>query len=800
MFETVKTKQKLLDAAKEAFDDAYANDAAFQKKSKESFDFRDNEQWDKSEKEILAEERRPALTFNVVKSHIDLIMGLNEDIKKRQICRPVGVEDNFLCEVINNVVYWQYQKNDWENEEDIAFESSLICGRGYVGIDFDIDEKRLSEIKITETSIPVSEIRFDPAARKRDLSDASYIIWDRWLSLEDFCVKYPHKANRAREGFDVGSWPKSNALMLPAYDDASAMHDDMNDESDYSDGLDVHYYDKKKNQIRVAHMEYFKYAKKYFFWNPKDRVWLPVPGKLKEFQASWPTLFPGRELVLENTIQKEVWWLQFCGEDILVHAPSPIDYPGFSIVPCFMFGDVSRRSSDHYGIVELMKDAQRELNKRVSQTLNLFNQQVQPGVYAETSAFKNVDQAEQSMKEAGSITWLNDGAVSQNKFQERALPSFPTAVLQMGDYAREMLRYMTGVNPDLLGMNDKRKEAGIVVQLRQQQGMAILKPVFKAYTSMKRQLFERQIRIIMAHMPSDQIKKILGEGERYQVKGGVITDSTTRLTCDLNNVSDIAYDIDAEPESNSLTQNALEVATLMEMQQQGIAVDPKAIISKTNMPVTQKVQWIEYIEAQQKGASDQAQGEMDLENRKLEMKHDYEMAKLKDSTQIALAKLRNSEEKDHLKLAADAEKLQATISRDAQTAQLKLAQIVSNAALGDDKNKHDLLKIMLDADYNRKRLILDTMEVMAEAGMAGDELKLKLVMQMYQAAMDAEENDKAHKVELLKKAIDAMSKSEEVAVKSNTEIVKAKLAERAAKKASVEGGAPNVKGQQTKND
>lgn len=802
MFEQVIDKRDLLRKAKESFDDSISSDRDFQRKAKESFAFRNNDQWDKTERDILHEERRPALTMNIVKAHIDLIVGLNEDLRKRYTCKPVAKEDSFLCDVLNNIVYWLYQKNDWEAEENNAFESALISGRGWVNIDFDIDEKRLSEIKITETSIPIHEIKFDPASRKRDLSDASYIIWDRWLSLEDFCVKYPKFEQLARESMESGRWAKLNDLLLPAEDSGGAMQSDLNDESDYSDPLDINYYDTVKNRIRTCHMEYWKYTKKWFFWHPEAREWKPIPIDKKEFEAQWPTLFPEHQLVLEDTIQKELWWLQFCGNDILVHAKSPINHPGFSIVPCFLFGDPSRRNPDHFGIVELMKDAQREINKRTSQTLNLFNQQVQPGIYAESQAFINVDQAEQSMKEAGSITWLKDGAVSQKKFIERQVPTFPSAVMQMAEYSREMVRYMTGVNPDLMGMNDKRKEPGVVVQLRQQQGMAILKPVFKAFSELRKQLFMRQISIIMAHMPSKQIQKIMGEGDRYKIKDSIIIDSVTELQADFRNVDDSRYDIYADAESDSLTQNALEMATFMELQQAGMPVDPRVIVSKTNLPMSEKLGWINYIEEQQKAGAEAAQAEQDLEVRKIELQHEREMAKLESSHQIALAKLERDEEKDHLRTASDSEKLKVQVTRDQQTAKLKLMQIITQAALGDEAGKRELLKIMLDAKHNEQKLILDTMEVVAQASFAGDQLKMNMVKEMFLATMKADLDKRGQNIDMLKKSIDMMSSVHEVNTKSKTEIakevIKGKLAQRAAKEGgSTDGGKAR---QQTKND
>jgi hypothetical protein len=762
-------KSKLLERVKEVYDDAITYDREWQEDAQESFGFRDSwGQWKQEERDILAEERRPALTLNIVKSHIDLIKGLNEDIKQRYIATPVGVEDAFLCEIINNVIYWLYQKNDFESEEDNAYESSLISGRGWIAMDYDINENNMSEIKLTMTSVPVHEVRYDPASRKNDLSDASYVIHDRWLSLEDFAIKYPKWEQKARVALDTDSWPQYQQFesLTPEH----GMHGghDINDESDYSDALDVSYFDSKKKLLRICHMEYWKYVKKYHVYELESGNLVPVNMPWKEFQAGWAQTFPDRPLRYETTTTKEVWWVQFCGAEILYHGKSPIKYPGFSIIPCFLFGDVSRRKGRHFGIVELMKDPQREINKRTSQTLNLFNQQVQPGVYAEARAFANIDQAEQSLKEAGSMTILQDGAISQNLFQERTVPTFPSAVLQMGEYAREMIRHITGINPDLLGMNDKRQEAGIVVQLRQQQGMAILKPVFKAYNTMREEIFKRLMAIVMTHMPSQQIQKILGEPGRYTIDNGIITDSKTGLQANIRNAQNAAYDIDTEPEPASMTQNALELATFLEMGKNGIPMDPKVIIGKTNLSISEKIRWIKYIEGQQEAASEQAQHEMDMQMKEAERKHEVEMRKLDIQVAIAERKADDQREKDILKAGIDQEKLDLQKVRDTQTAQIKAIQVMTQAKLGAQKEKREWVDMMLDADIAKKRLMLDVAEVMAESENSGKTEAMKATIDMYRLALDQKNMTKERELKFAQSVMDAF-------VKMNIEDAKLKM-------------------------
>lgn len=715
MLETTN-KQKLLDDVRDLFDEAVSLDRPWQARAKEAFEFRNNEQWSQVEMDILEEQRRPHLTFNITKAHIDLIMGINEDQRKRYVCTPVSIDDDFRCEVLNSIIFWLYEKNDWADVEDDAFHSAVICGRGWVAIDFELDSNKFDRIKLTEDNIPVHEVRRDPASRKADCSDASYIVWDKWLNVEDFVVKHPKFQKKVEEAFAVGKWPRMETLARLGPEDTDTLMGDIDDVGDYDDRLDIEFYDSKKRQIRVAHMEYWKNVQKYWVQDPKTRDWTVVEGSWKEFQKNYEAANPNDDLVFEKRMTKEVWWVQFCGDEILYHGRSPISYQGFNIIPCFLYGDVSQRSSDHFGIVELMKDAQREINKRVSQTLNLLNQQVQPGLYAEPRAFINKDQAEQSVKEPGSITWLQDGALQNKRFEQRTVPTFPAAIMQMETFAQEIVRRITGINPDLMGQNDKRQEPGIVVQLRQQQGMTILKPVFKAYERMKKELFRRQVNIVTQHMPLSQIMQILGQGDRFTVEGqSVIVDQATKMSCNIRDLRTVEYDIDGEPEQASMTQDMMELATYTEMMKNGFTVDPTVIVSKTNLPATQKTQWIQYIQNQQESQSQQAEQEFALEKQKLDQLHEREMLKIAMETAIADAKIENQREKDFLKTAVDQAKITDTKERDMLNLTLKVSELMHKIQSGNKDAAQKLLDTMLKTKGEQQKMVAQLVDTFVKA-------------------------------------------------------------------------------------
>jgi hypothetical protein len=306
-----------------------------------------------------------------------------------------------------------------------------------------------------------------------------------------------------------------------------------------------------------------------------------------------------------------------------------------------------------------MRDPQKEINKRWSQALNMLNQQVQPGIYAETDAFVDAQQAQQSMKEAGAITWTNAGALTGGKIKERTVPTFPNAPMQMEQFSQDIMKKITGINPDLLGQDRGRQEPGVVVRLRQQQGITLLKPLFKSFNRAKKELFKRLLAIIMAYMPDEQIMRILGQNERYQVdhNSGIIVDLPTKMSAEFRDVRNLEYNIKAEEAPGNMSKRMLEMTALLEMQQQGFPVDPMQIIEKMDLSAREKQRWIEYIQNQ-----NQAQAEQQQQMLAAEMQFkEREMADKEKQTQLGfmvdMTKITQMADKDNKKMAEDFAKL-----------------------------------------------------------------------------------------------------------------------------------------------
>jgi hypothetical protein len=568
-------------------------------------------------------EGRPALTFNLVKPTIDLIVGVNESNAIEMKAEPTEPDDEFLSDILNDADDKMAEIGEFDDTEDEAFEDGCTCGRGYVAMDIQPDPKRPGEIKIIEVNPAVHEIRLDPAGTKNDLSDHRHIFWDKWITVEDFAISYPEHikdlAEILREGQLFGDLPGDDVGGSDVWSDS----DQESDDSDYEVPLDFDFYDKGRDRVRIVHMEYWDTYDRYYGFNPQT-------GQIEEFEEKNLKILQKTLPDFEHTTikDKKVRWLQFIGDKILYDGDSPLPFDGFSIVTCFAYKDKSRKQIEHFGVVRPMKDPQKEVNKRWSQTLNLLNKQAQGGYFREVGAEVDKAQWDDSINAPGETTLVTQGAIKEQKFREKEIPQFPVASMTMQEHSQDMMKKVTGANPDLLGLESKRDEPGIVIRLRQQQGLVLLSRLFKSNKRMKKQLAERRYAIIMKYMPDSQLQRILGQTERYMFRGGLVVDKENGLIAPLRNLRDLKYNISMQESPSNMSKMMFELSTFMEMMGKGFPVDPKTVINKLDLPASEKTKWIQYVEGQQKSQSDMMQQELMAKLQEISGKQQTEQGKL----------------------------------------------------------------------------------------------------------------------------------------------------------------------------
>jgi hypothetical protein len=606
------TEGEKLKRAKRMLKTSVSTDSNFQSEAREDFAFHAGHQWNAEEKRVLEqEEGRPALTFPLVKPTVDLILGVDESNPVDVKAEPTEPNDEFLCDILNDATDKMMQIDDSDEQVDDAKENATICGRGFVSIDFAPDPKRLGEIRINVISIPSREIKLYPPG-----TDDDPIFWEKWITFEDFAIQYPDHVEKLSD--ILGGEMMPGEIPGDTGGDVFDELDDDDEDSDYNTPLDMDYYDKGKRRIRICHMEYWETYDRYYGYNP-------LTGEIEEFEKKNLNVLKKRFEDFDYTTikDKKVRWFQFIGDIVLYDDDSPIPFDGYSIVRCVAYKDKSKDSIQHFGVVRMMKDPQREVNKRWSQTLNLLMKQGQGGYFSEMDAPVDQQQWDESINAPGETTWVNKNAIAQQKFKEKDIPEFPQASMMMQEYSQDMLKKITGVNPDLLGIASDREEPGVVIRMRQQQGLVLLTRLFKSFKRMKKQLAERMYAIIMAYMPDSQLQRILGQSEKYIFRGNLVVDKENGFIAPLRNLRDLKYNITIQESPKNITKQMFELNTFLEMMSKGFPVDPKTVIEKLDLPASEKAKWVRYIEEGQQSQSQMMQQQNQMAQQQL-------MAKLQE--------------------------------------------------------------------------------------------------------------------------------------------------------------------------
>lgn len=699
--------------ARKQWEHARSVDSSWQREAEEDFEFHAGHQWDDETLAVMDSKTppRPHLTLNLIKNSVDLLLGVAEQNRVNVKASPVDRTDEFLTDIITDLEAWARETFELEDEEDDTFENALICGRGFMAQDIESDQDDPEEIVFSAKALPHYEVRYDPASTRSDLSDAKYIFWTKWLSWDDFKDLYPKYRNEVHDILYSGTEP-SDFWFMDAEEDGLSPHSSVEsqskEEDDYDDVMWSEYYDRNKYRVKVCHMEYVENYKRYYGFNPQT-------GETEEFDIEnlekiktvYNSLY-GPEAQKTNSQQdiptqfeyttvnaRKIKWLQFIGHRILFHDDAPIQQ-GFSVEPIFTYKDKSRKGGlSHFGIVRMMKDPQREVNKRWSQALYLLLKQG-AGIMAESDAFENLKQAQAAQNNPDLIMWLKPDAGAKNKVpQPKPVATYPEAALKIEELMQEILKKISGINPDLLGQDRGRQEPGVVVRLRQQQGMTILARLFKSFKKFKKRCFERRVELIMRYMPDSQILRILGENERYSIENNVIMDKEKGFQADLRDLRHVRYNVKAEEAPGNLNKSMAILAIILEMMAKGFPVDPETVIDKLEIPLEEKTRWKEYIAQQSQQQQGMQQAEMQLRLAEVQMKQ-----------AITQADVQTKQMEPQIK-AAEMQLKQLDAQTKAQSAGAKFRTDQAKAVV-------DVQKTQLDAEQKKQQMALDAAKFQAD--------------------------------------------------------------------------------------
>lgn len=532
--------------------EAYAAD--WVEEAEESYDLVAGNQWSDEDKQAMEDMLRPAITFNRVGPFVDAVSGL--EISNRQEVRfiPREVGDVGVNDLLTSAADWVRDLCDAEDEETDAFIDLVTCGMGWTETRMDYEEDPEGMILI-ERRDPL-EMRWDTAARKRNLSDAKWVMRDTYMSLEDVRARWPEKADEiatATTDYPAGDNPHD------AFDAWKYENDQGSGESQPTD-----------REVKVSHAQWWE-RKPFYKVLSEDGIIEIDASRWSRLKQMFPQL---RAVRVTKRVYREAF---MAGRTILQVGDCPCD-SGFTL-KC-MTGKRDRNNNTWYGLVRAMKDPQKWANKFFSSVLEKIGSQGE-GVIAETGVFKNERKAEAEWANPNKITWAKPGTLADGKIQPKPKSPVPNDLTELMAFSVGSFKDVSGVNLELMGLTNK-EQPGVLEAQRKQAGITMLSWCFD---SLRRYRKEQGRGVLMQF-----IRDYISDGRLVKIKSDTGEQYIQLLREHTTGVYDVI--VDESPSSPNQKERVWSILQTMipALAQIGMPAPPE-IIDYLPLPETMIEAW-----------------------------------------------------------------------------------------------------------------------------------------------------------------------------------------------------------------
>lgn len=456
----------------------------------EAFDIRAGHQWSDEDLQILNDQLRPAVTFNMVDKFVESVGGLEINNRMETVYVPRQVGSTGVNDLLTSAAQWVRQECDAEDEESEMFLDCATAGWGWsqTRMSYDDDPDGMGVIE----RIDPLEMFPDANARKQNLADMRHVLRVKDVPVGAAEDLFPDvdpimlHAQWAEDQPDATRQPH-NARLAPYYRiDQSA---------------DV---DRNEQLIRLVEVEWWE-------WERAWRVLDTATGRYVRFDEEKARLYAFRSRQLGQRPQmikdrQKKYWKAIVGAEVLkiMHGPKK---GGFSYKCLTGKRDVNKGT--WYGIVRAMRDPQFWLNKWISQGLHIFNTNAKGGLLIETDAVADIDETRDAWAEADSIIELNPGGL--NKIRPKEPASFPPQLNQMTEMAMTAFPQVSGIPSEMMGQSGSTAPQVALLEVgRRQAGMNVLAWIFNS----KRRYHKEQGRLLLW-----MIQEYIADGRLIRIGG-----------------------------------------------------------------------------------------------------------------------------------------------------------------------------------------------------------------------------------------------------------------------------------------
>lgn len=539
--------------------EAAKSETNYRTESTEDMSFYAGDQDSQEVKNELIDKQRPNTTYNIILPKINMLTGLAAQSHRSPYAFPITSEDEAITEVMNGVLKHYRRRLDLQDMEVAAFDKAVKAGRSFLHIW--VSKENPFKPTIKAKLIDGDQCWVDPSSTEYDLSDARFFFADEWFDKGTIKQRW----GLSEEDFAQVTQTSSN---MPSF------------------------FDSVKNLYRISQCWFYKYETMCWYKNVKGSIEKCSPAEFQKMTVQFQDmgmLAPE----MRKSLTKVLYYAIFSGSKILETGRAPYKH---NKIPYILFGayknDVENR---WFSAINMMKDPQRGLNTIRRQLVHLLQTLPKGILVHEVGAVLNIDEYETRSSDPSFHLEVAKDAISKYKFEQQ--PQISPIYQSLDGMFNQSTKDVSGIQDSLMGEQTSSREAGVVVRLRQESGVAVLYVLFRGFRKSRINSCKMMLSLIQQYVTEQEIIRIEGaEGTKLLT----INNQMNPELAGFNDVGALEYDIDIDEVADNATMRAAILDILMSFSQNNPGtIPPDLILEYSDLPLSAKQRVREYMDQQQ---------------------------------------------------------------------------------------------------------------------------------------------------------------------------------------------------------
>lgn len=498
------------------------------------------------------------MSFNKIRTIINMISGHQRKNRKTSIVIPQEVNDQDAADQASDLLMYVNNFGNVYENLSTAFEGALITGFNLIHTWLDYTNDPVNG-DIRTNVVPYNAFIIDPYFQKMDLSDCNYIWTRKYISKDEAKQLLPDRGDEV------------DALHYDGHKDGKFpfMPENFNFAGQNLLAYDEFWYKSTREEKVILDTQ----TGETHPWSGEDEnleLYLDLYPQLKIIKRTIPTVKLG--IIINGKV--------------FYHGANIFNIDNYPFVPvvAYFHPELEYMYNRIQGVVRNLRDIQWSYNRRMRIQLDLLESQVTSGLKVIEDSL--VDPNDAFLQGQGRVLWIKKEA-GLDSVQEIPPPQIPPSWFQEVEKLNADMKEVSGVTEELLGSSDT--DTGITQMLRQGAGLTTLQPLFDKLNVSQVTLGKLTLEIIRKNYSPGKIARILGE-EPNPI---------------LENKYFYKFDIQVTEGILTETQQKMQFAQLLEMQQMGIPIPPSVLIKAA--PLQDKKELIEGLQQQAEQQEQQQQ-------------------------------------------------------------------------------------------------------------------------------------------------------------------------------------------------